>query len=84
MSIRVDVTPNPNAMKFTVGKPVGGPTSFPAGNPTDDPVASDLLAIEGVTNVFKTADFVTLSKAPGASWDAIQPLAVEILGAHYG
>lgn len=83
MSIRVDITPNPNALKFTVGRPVGGPTSYPAGKPTEDPLASELLGIEGVTNVFKTADFVTLSKAPDATWESIQPLALEILEAHY-
>ncbi len=84
MAIRIDHTPNPNALKFTVGVAVGGPVSFPAGKATEDPMAQALLAIDGVTNVFLTADFVTLSKSPEASWDTIQPAAVEILEEHYG
>ncbi|MDH3517861.1 MAG: NifU N-terminal domain-containing protein [Acidimicrobiia bacterium] len=84
MTIRVDPTPNPNALKFTVGMAVGGPVSFPAGKPTDDPMAQALLAIDGVTNVFLTADFVTLSKSPAGSWESIQPAAIEILEEHYG
>ncbi len=84
MSVHVSSTPNPNALKFTVGVPVGGPASYPEGGPTDNPVATALLAIDGVTNVFMTADFVTLSKTSTTSWDSIQSTAVEILEAHYG
>ena len=32
MAIGIDRTPNPNALKFTVGKPVGGPVTFTAAN----------------------------------------------------
>ena len=84
MPVRVDVTPNPNARKFTVGSPVGGPKTFVAGQEADDPMAAALLSIEGVTSIFMTADFVTLSKNPDADWDAITPAAVEILERHFG
>jgi len=47
-------------------------------------MAQALLAIDGVTNVFLTADFVTLSKSPAGSWESIQPAAIEILEEHYG
>lgn len=84
MAIVPESTPNPNALKFTVGRSVGGPTTFVAGKPTDDPLASGLLAIDGVTSIFMTADFVTLSKRPDADWSRIAPVAVEILEAHFG
>ena len=83
MSITPQRTPNPNALKFAVGADVGGPRSYVAANAADDPVADDLLGIEGVTSVFMTADFVTVSKAADADWAAIAPLAQAILQRAY-
>ena len=60
------------------------PKSFAAGKPTDDPVAGPLLAIPGVTSVFMSADFVTLTKDPEAYWDAIVPDATGILEITFG
>lgn len=84
MPVTVANTPNPNALKFTVGTQVGGPATFVAGRETDDPLASRLLGLDGVASVFLTADFVTISKLPGADWDALAPAAVEILEDHFG
>jgi hypothetical protein len=69
--VSIDPTPNPNALKFTVGSPVGGPATFVAGRETDDPMAAALLALPGVSSIFMTADFVTVSKAPEGDWDDI-------------
>lgn len=80
--IQIESTPNPNAVKFNIGKPVGGPATFV--HPTDDPMAGGLLALPGVTSVFMTADFVTLSKSADASWDEIVPAAVDLLTDHFG
>jgi len=79
MPVQISNTPNPNALKFTVGVDVGGPATFVAGQETDDAHAAELLAIDGVTSVFMTADFVTLSKTPDSSWEMIAPLAARIL-----
>jgi NFU1 iron-sulfur cluster scaffold homolog, mitochondrial len=83
MPITADLTPNPNALKFTVGAPVGGPVTHLAGSGTDDPLASALLALPGVVSVFMTADFVTLSKSAEADWEAIRPAAIAILAHHF-
>ena len=82
--IRLDPTPNPNAVKFSVGTPVGGPATFVAGQATDNPMASAILELEGVTSIFMTADFVTISKSPDADWEMIVPGAQAILEEHYG
>lgn len=84
MPVRVDHTPNPNALKFTVGTAVGGPTTYSADSATDDPLGSALLEIGGVIGVFMTADFVTLTKENEADWSDIAPAAVEILEAEFG
>lgn len=83
MAVTVSPTPNPNALKFTVGRDVGGPKTFIPGKDVDDPAAAAIIDIEGVTSVFMTADFVTLTKHPDATWDDIAPAAQEILEAHY-
>ncbi|HKZ25003.1 MAG TPA: NifU N-terminal domain-containing protein [Acidimicrobiia bacterium] len=75
--VRVEPTPNPNAVKFTVGKPVGGPKTLLPG--TDDQLGTALLGIAGVTSVFMTADFVTISKSANANWDDIKPAALASL-----
>lgn len=82
--MQVDPTPNPNAVKFTIGKPVGGPATFVPSQPTDNEMASGLLALPGVTSVFLTADFVTISKTAEADWGEIIPAATDILADHFG
>lgn len=83
MPVIVSNTPNPNALKFTVGVDVGGPLTYAAGSDPDDPMAAELLAIEGVTSMFATADFITLSKMPEASWEPIAAAAQTILERYF-
>lgn len=84
MEVRIDPTPNPNATKFTVGVPVGGPGTHVRGSSPDDEWVGRLLELDGVASVFMTADFVTISKTPDASWDTINPEASAILESHFG
>lgn len=84
MAVRVEPTPNPNATKFSVGVAVGGPGTLVQGAEPDEKWASELLALAGVASVFFTADFVTISKTPDASWDSITPEATRILESHFG
>jgi hypothetical protein len=84
MPVTPSATPNPNALKFTVDTSFDAPRSFAAGRDTDDPVAGPLLAIAGVTSVFMSADFVTLTKEPDADWEAIVPPATEVLQGAFG
>jgi hypothetical protein len=83
MAVRVDPTPNPNAMKFSVGKPVGGPGTYVAGAEADEEFVTPLLGLDGVASLFFTADFVTISKTPTGSWDEIVPSATAILESHF-
>ncbi len=83
MPVSITPTPNPNALKFTVGAAFDAPKSFAAGVDTDDPVAMPLLELAGVTSVFMSADFVTISKEADAFWDEITPEATRILTEHF-
>ncbi len=84
MSVRFEPTPNPNAGKFTVGVPVGGPGTYTPGSEPEEAFLAALLEIEGVASVFLTADFVTISKTPDASWEVITPQAEAILESQFG
>lgn len=83
MPVAAEPTPNPNAMKFSVGVPVGGPATFSSGSDVDDPLARRLLGIAGVVSVFMTADFVTLTKDAEAVWETITPEAIALLEEHF-
>lgn len=84
MPVTVEQTPNPNALKFSVGEPVGGPGTFLRGSDPDQEYIAGLLELDGVASVFFTADFVTISKTPDASWEAITPEATAILEGQFG
>ncbi len=76
--VRFDPTPNPDAGKFTVGRTLvegrRGRSYDSAAGAAADPLASRLFALEGVRAVFVVADFVTVTKAPEASWAELAPL----------
>lgn len=74
LEIKVESTPNPNAIKFTATQPLfEGSTSLKKGDITDHPLASALLSIEGVDNIFGINDFVTVNKTLDANWDELIP-----------
>ena len=83
MAVIVAPSPNPNAMKFSVGTAVGGPTTHLAGSDPEESYVSGLLDLPGVISIFMTADFVTITKTPDASWDSIIPEATEILESEF-
>ncbi len=83
MSVVVERTPNPNAMKFTVGDAVGGPGTYVKGSDPEEEFAAELVALDGVASVFFTSNFVTISKTPDSTWEDITPLASEILERHF-
>ena len=83
MPVTVSSTPNPNAVKFTVGVSVGGPTTYVPSQPTDDPLGIALLGLPGVSSVFMTADFVTINKLPDAAWELIIEPTTQILEGHF-
>ncbi|WP_026690299.1 NifU N-terminal domain-containing protein [Alteribacter aurantiacus] len=74
VEVRAEPTPNPNAMKLTASEVIfegSGSASFKKGDEPDHALAKELLAIEGVDNIFGFQDFVTINKEPGAEWDGI-------------
>ena len=73
--VDVSPTPNPDAMKFTVDVRFDEmfTVSSPDGAAGSLPVAAAIFdGAPGVASVFGTADFITVTRAGGASWDDIE------------
>ncbi len=87
IEVRPEATPNPNAIKFTLDRPSteGKAVTFRAGSdPASSPLGARLFALDGVTNVFMTANFVSVTKEDGIDWDELAPLVVTEIEAHFG
>lgn len=80
--IEVQPTPNPNALKFVLDRPITDqPASyFSAEAAKDHDVARRLFAIEGVCSVLLLNDFVTVNKQPQAQWKSIRTKVRKLLG----
>ena len=80
-------TPNPNAVKFTLDRPSteGRAQTFRAGSdPAESPLGARIFALDGVTNVFMTSNFVSVTKEDDADWNELVPLVIDELQAHFG
>jgi len=71
VSVTVESTPNPNALKFVVGSPVGGPVTYREADGATDEWVRSLLALGGVQQVFCTGDFVSVTKTPETEWESL-------------
>jgi hypothetical protein len=80
-------TPNPNALKFTLDRYATDKRSetFREGSdPAESPLGARIFALGGVTNVFLTANFVSVTKDDAISWDALMPRVIGAIEEHYG
>ena len=84
MAVTIESTPNPNALKFAVGRSVGGPTTYRGTEEAAADWERAVVAAGPVLQVFLTADFVSVTKDPGAEWDALLPGVKEAIEAEFG
>ena len=86
VSVTPEGTPNPNAVKFSLDRLATDKRSetFRAGSdPADSPLGATIFALDGVTNVFLTANFVSVTKEPDVDWDELLPAVVAEIEAFY-
>ncbi|EFM11952.1 PBS lyase HEAT domain protein repeat-containing protein [Paenibacillus curdlanolyticus YK9] len=82
--LSIEPTPSPNSMKLNVDEmlPRGLRHTYTPDRASEAPEPlRDLLAIEGVRSVFRTADFIALDRKPNADWQAILAEARRLLSA---
>ncbi|MGF1605590.1 MAG: NifU family protein [Rhodothalassiaceae bacterium] len=86
MFIQVEPTPNPATLKFLPGDTVmeRGTANFPSADVAEaSPLAKALFDHGGVENVFYGWNFVSVTKADAADWDALKPAVLNILMQHF-
>ena len=86
VEITVQDTPNPDARRFVLDKPVqeeprGRFFTDPAA--TDDALAKSLLELDGVSGAMMLPTSVTINKAGDASWDEVEPAARAALESYF-
>ncbi|WP_337098244.1 conserved virulence factor C family protein [Paenibacillus sp. YIM B09110] len=85
--ISIEPTPSPNSMKLNVDEslPRGQRLTYKSKEAEEAPEQlRQLLRIEGVKSVFRTADFIALDRLPGADWARILAEAGQLLQAEDG
>jgi len=86
VEVSVSTTPNENTMKYTLNCnsiESGHKTYANAEAAEDSPVAKALFAIDGVTQVFLMADFISVTKKPEAKWSNLEAPIIDAIKAAY-
>jgi len=86
MFIQTETTPNDSSLKFIPGVPVstsGTHEFLDLRSALPSPLATRLLSIDGLTEVFYGPDFVTCSKDETLSWSIIKPEVFAVLMEHF-
>ena len=72
MTVRTERTPNPNSLKYHLGKLLipGGSANFPSVSSAEgrSPLATKLFEVKGVVGVFIGSDFITITREDGQDW----------------
>lgn len=77
--VSVETTPNPNSMKLNLSEKVSATKTYSRDDGSDAPeFIVQLLAIEGVKDVFACNDFLTLNREPRADWRPLLEKATEV------
>ena len=85
MFVQIEVTPNPNSLKFLPGKTVSNSGSFEVTRKeeTDNELVRNILSINGVTGVFLGKDFISINKSEEVNWEDIQHIAISLINDFY-
>ncbi len=84
--IQLEWTPNPSTLKYVVSRSLlnSGVVNFttPAQAQEGSPLASKLMAIEGVTGVMIGTNFITVTKGESGEWDLMNDSVMATLDGH--
>lgn len=74
VTIQTAETPNPNARRYMVNRPVQEESKgrfYKSGDQSDEPLVKSLLGIEGADSVMLLPSSITVNKTNGAKWDDV-------------
>ena len=78
-------TPNPNSLKFLPGEKVSlsGPIEFTEKKQTSNELIRNILSVNGVTGIFLSDDFLSVSKEQNKDWEDIKHIIISFINEHY-
>ena len=85
MFVQIEVTPNPNSLKFLPGKKVSNSGSFEVTKKedTNSELVRNLLSINGVTGIFLGQDFLSVNKKEEVNWEDIKHIVISLINDFY-
>ena len=85
MFVQIEITPNPNSLKFLPGKIVSNRGSFEITKKeeTSNELVKDLMSINGVEGIFLGKDFISINKDDKTSWDEIKHIVISLINDFY-
>ena len=85
MFVQIEITPNPNSLKFLPGKIVSNNGSFEITqkDQTSNDLIKNILSINGVEGIFLGKDFISINKYDDTSWDEIKHIVISLINDFY-
>jgi len=82
VTIKTVETPNPNARRYMVDRPVQEESKgryFKLSDETDEPLVKSLLTIDGADSVMLLPNSITVNKKNGSPWEVVDPAAIQAI-----
>ena len=85
MFVQIEVTPNPNSLKFLPGKKVSNSGSFEITKKDNikNELIRNILSVNGVEGIFLSKDFLSVNKYDHVSWDEIKHIIISLINDYY-
>ena len=85
MFVQIEITPNPNSLKFIPGKTVSNHGSFEITkkDEVNNELVRNLLSINGVKGVFLGTDFLSVNKEEKIDWEDIKHIVISLINDFY-
>ncbi len=85
MFVQIEVTPNPNSLKFLPGKKVSNSGPYEITNKDDmqNELVRNILSINGVEGIFLGQDFISVNKKENINWDEIKHIVISLINDFY-
>jgi len=85
MFVQIEVTPNPNSLKFLPGKKVSnsGPYEITKKNQINNELVKNIFSVNGVEGIFLGQDFISVNKSDQTKWDEIKHIVISHINDFY-
>ncbi len=85
MFVQIEVTPNPNSLKFLPGKVVSNCGSFEITKKDNiqNELIRNILSVNGVEGIFLSKEFISVNKYDEISWDEVKHIVISLINDYY-